>query len=75
MSDRDSTEEQPQGQASTRSFGQEGDETGVQELATKTLHIQSKRYYLDVKQNRRGRFLKIAEVSEVRSTLSSSYFL
>ncbi|PIK62347.1 putative transcriptional activator protein Pur-beta [Apostichopus japonicus] len=34
----------------------------VQELATKTLHIQSKKYYLDVKQNRRGRFLKIAEV-------------
>ncbi|XP_071853482.1 transcriptional regulator protein Pur-beta-like isoform X3 [Apostichopus japonicus] len=49
MSDRDSAEEQPQGQ-------------DVQELATKTLHIQSKKYYLDVKQNRRGRFLKIAEV-------------
>ena len=36
--------------------------TGVQELATKMLHIQSKRYYIDVKQNRRGKFLKIAEV-------------
>lgn len=34
-----------------------------EELATKTLHIQSKRFYLDVKQNRRGRFIKIAEVS------------
>ncbi|CAF3810420.1 unnamed protein product [Rotaria sp. Silwood1] len=34
-----------------------------EELASKTLHIQSKRFYLDVKQNRRGRFLKIAEVS------------
>lgn len=33
-----------------------------QELATKMLHIQSKRIYLDVKQNHRGRFLKIAEV-------------
>lgn len=33
-----------------------------EELASKTLHIQSKRFYLDVKQNRRGRFLKIAEV-------------
>ena len=35
---------------------------GEQELATKTLQIQSKRFYLDVKQNRRGRFIKIAEV-------------
>ncbi|XP_059144928.1 transcriptional activator protein Pur-beta-like isoform X2 [Physella acuta] len=33
-----------------------------QELATRTLHIQSKRFYLDVKQNRRGRFIKVAEV-------------
>ncbi|CAF0728345.1 unnamed protein product [Didymodactylos carnosus] len=36
---------------------------GEEELASKTLHVQSKRFYLDVKQNRRGRFLKIAEVS------------
>lgn len=33
-----------------------------QELATRTLHIQSKRFYLDVKQNKRGRFIKVAEV-------------
>jgi len=33
-----------------------------QELATRTLYIQSKRFYLDVKQNRRGRFIKVAEV-------------
>ena len=39
-----------------------GASTGEEELATKTLHIQSKRFYLDVKQNRRGRFIKIAEV-------------
>lgn len=26
------------------------------------LQIQSKRFYLDVKQNRRGRFIKVAEV-------------
>ncbi|TMW46964.1 hypothetical protein DOY81_007956 [Sarcophaga bullata] len=32
-----------------------------QELATKMLQIQSKRFYLDVKQNRRGRFIKVAE--------------
>lgn len=36
---------------------------GEQELATKMLQIQSKRFYLDVKQNRRGRFIKVAEVS------------
>lgn len=27
------------------------------------LQIQSKRFYLDVKQNRRGKFIKVAEVS------------
>jgi PurA ssDNA and RNA-binding protein len=36
-----------------------------EELASRTLQIQSKRFYLDVKQNRRGRFLKIAEVREL----------
>jgi hypothetical protein len=40
-----------------------GASAGEEELATKTLHIQSKRFYLDVKQNRRGRFIKIAEVN------------
>ena len=39
---------------------------GEEELATRTLHIQSKRFYLDVKQNRRGRFIKIAEVRRIR---------
>lgn len=33
-----------------------------QELASKCLQIQSKRFYLDVKQNRRGRFIKVAEI-------------
>jgi len=33
-----------------------------EELASRTLQIQAKRFYLDVKENRRGRFLKIAEV-------------
>ncbi|CAF2859944.1 unnamed protein product [Rotaria sp. Silwood2] len=42
---------------------QQSASAGEEELATKTLHIQSKRFYLDVKQNRRGRFIKIAEVS------------
>ncbi|CAF1956017.1 unnamed protein product [Rotaria magnacalcarata] len=44
---------------------QQGDNPLIneEELASRALHIQSKRFYLDVKQNRRGRFLKIAEVS------------
>ncbi|PAA51195.1 hypothetical protein BOX15_Mlig023747g1 [Macrostomum lignano] len=37
----------------------DGDE---KEIASRTLQIQSKRFYLDVKQNRRGRFFKLAEV-------------
>lgn len=41
--------------------GQQGQQT-EQELATKMLQIQSKRFYLDVKQNRRGRFIKVAEI-------------
>jgi len=32
------------------------------ELTSKTLVIQNKRFYLDVKQNLRGKFIKIAEV-------------
>ncbi|KAL3079361.1 hypothetical protein niasHT_037691 [Heterodera trifolii] len=36
---------------------------GGKEIASKTLNIQSKRFYLDVKQNDRGRFVKLAEVA------------
>lgn len=32
-----------------------------QELASRTIRIQNKRFYLDLKQNRRGRFVKITE--------------
>ena len=39
------------------------EEIGETELATKMLQIQSKRFYLDVKQNKRGKFLKVAEIS------------
>ena len=42
--------------------GQQGPQ-GEQELATKMIQIQSKRFYLDVKQNKRGRFIKVAEVT------------
>jgi len=41
-----------------------------EELASKTLQIQSKRFYLDVKQNRRGRFIKIAEVPTSHSSVA-----
>ncbi|CAF93392.1 unnamed protein product, partial [Tetraodon nigroviridis] len=34
----------------------------IQELASKRVDVQKKRFYLDVKQSVRGRFLKIAEV-------------
>ncbi|XP_007956074.1 transcriptional activator protein Pur-beta [Orycteropus afer afer] len=51
-----------------------GGEQETHELASKRLDIQNKRFYLDVKQNAKGRFLKIAEVgaggSKSRLTLS-----
>ncbi|KAM6944576.1 transcriptional regulator protein Pur-beta [Lycodopsis pacificus] len=51
-------------------------EVETQELASKRLDIQNKRFYLDVKQNAKGRFIKIAEVgaggSKSRLTLSMS---
>ena len=49
-----------------------GSINGEEELATRTLHIQSKRFYLDVKQNRRGRFIKIAEVSRSFTSLRTT---
>ncbi|OWA51010.1 putative Transcriptional activator protein Pur-alpha [Hypsibius exemplaris] len=36
------------------------------ELATKVLNIQAKRFYVDVKENQRGRFIKLAEVAAGR---------
>jgi hypothetical protein len=34
------------------------------ELATQQVLIQSKRFYIDVKENKRGRFIKLAEVGQ-----------
>ena len=34
----------------------------VEEIASKALRIQNKRYYVDVKQNSRGKFVKLVEV-------------
>lgn len=48
--------------ASSGGAGGQASQSGEQELATKMLQIQHKRFYLDVKQNRRGRFIKVAEV-------------
>jgi len=48
---------------SGHSDSRDGTGGGEQELATKMLQIQSKRFYLDVKQNKRGRFIKVAEIS------------
>ncbi|XP_052122163.1 transcriptional activator protein Pur-beta isoform X11 [Frankliniella occidentalis] len=71
MSDRESGDDQPQGQSKysqggmdvgTSDFDSGQNQQGEQELATKMLQIQSKRFYLDVKQNRRGRFIKVAEI-------------
>uniref|UniRef100_A0A914CWC7 Transcriptional activator protein Pur-alpha n=1 Tax=Acrobeloides nanus TaxID=290746 RepID=A0A914CWC7_9BILA len=42
--------------------GNRGDRNQGEELATRTISIQAKRFYLDVKQNNRGRFIKFAEV-------------
>lgn len=43
-----------------RSFQQEQE---TQELATKSFQIQTKRFYIDVKQNKRGKFIKAAEIA------------
>jgi len=69
MSDRDSSDGSRHGEANGRRRGSDDSEKeagvgmGEQELATKMLQIQSKRFYLDVKQNRRGKFIKVAEIS------------
>ena len=36
---------------------------GGGDLASRTLVLESKRFYLDVKENARGRFIKMAEIS------------
>lgn len=37
---------------------------GDEEIMSKSLQIQSKRFYIDLKSNRRGKYIKISEVSE-----------
>ena len=45
------------------SAGAGGDGKGGGDLASRTLVLESKRFYLDVKENTRGRFIKMAEIS------------
>jgi len=59
-------QQQPQGGNQGGNQGQQQQHQGgndPQELESKTILIQNKRFYLDVKENNRGRFLKIAEVT------------
>lgn len=85
MADGDSGSERGGGGSSSGGGGGGGGGSGfqqyqreveTQELASKRLDIQNKRFYLDVKQNAKGRFIKIAEVgaggSKSRLTLSMS---
>lgn len=43
--------------------GGAGRVSGPGDLASRTIVLESKRFYLDVKENTRGRFIKIAEIS------------
>ncbi|XP_031834120.1 purine-rich binding protein-alpha isoform X2 [Nomia melanderi] len=71
MSDRESLDDQPPRYGNPGGMDAGGtdfdpgqqSQQGEQELASKMLHIQSKRFYIDVKQNRRGRFIKVAEIA------------
>jgi len=41
----------------------EEQEEEKQELATRMFHVQTKKFYIDVKQNKRGKFIKAAEIA------------
>jgi len=61
-----SKEDNQRGDTGERGNREESDERDKRddnndELATRALRIQSKRYYVDVKQNARGRFMKLVE--------------
>ena len=52
-----------------RSDEQKRRRTDEVEISTRELRIEQKRFYFNLKENSRGRFLKIAEVSGGRSTI------
>merc|ERR1712059_242965 len=43
------------------SASDEGPVGGQGDLASRTLNLESKRFYMDLKENARGRFLKVSE--------------
>ena len=45
------------------------------ELTSRQVQIQSKRFYIDVKENKRGRFIKLAEVFNLIESFSFCFFL
>jgi len=49
--------------SASESGSDDGNVGGQGDLASRTLVLESKRFYLDVKENQRGRFIKIAEIS------------
>lgn len=58
MSGSETGSEEPAARPAPRGGGPAGGD-----LASRTLVLESKRFYLDVKENTRGRFIKIAEIS------------
>ena len=52
-----------------RSGGHKRGRTDEVEISTRELRIEQKRFYFNLKENSRGRFIKIAEVSGGRSTI------
>merc|ERR1711983_756000 len=67
MGDRTREDKQDKNKNNTMSSSDSGSDdmpVGAQgDLASRTLVLESKRFYLDVKENQRGRFIKIAEIS------------
>lgn len=62
MSSGSGTESDGRVESSANNGGKRREKDNREELASKVISIQSKRFYLDVKQNNRGRFIKFAEV-------------
>ncbi|XP_065051337.1 transcriptional regulator protein Pur-beta-like [Rhopilema esculentum] len=54
--------ESREGRSGDRGSDRERGSSAVEEIASKMLRIQNKRYYVDVKQNSRGKFIKLVEV-------------
>jgi len=66
MADSDSHNEESGGSGDEGGHEEGGQDSreepsDITELASKSLRIQSKRYYVDVKENSRGRFIKVVE--------------